>query len=848
MIYPEETFEKKIGFADIRTQLRGRCMSRLGTEWIDREVKFSTNYARIVEQLAQVQEFQRFEQEEDDVYEAQFFDVRESLLRIRPDRTHLEEQELFDLKRSLQTVCTLTSFFRKDNEETKTSPYPALRRMSEGVEGFPHIVKRIDEVLNRYGRVKDTASPELLSVRHNLEVTSRSISHNLRKIIAEAQQDGYIDRDVAPTMRDGRLVIPLAPALKRKIRGIVHDESASGRTVFIEPNAVVEANNRIRELKAAERREIARILTELTSEIRPHITPMLEALRYIGHIDYLRALVSFSEAHEAIVPQVVGEPKLDWGAATHPILQDSLRRHGREQVPLDITLKGKARILLISGPNAGGKSVCLKTVGLLQYMLQCGMPVPMHESSVMGIFRDIFLSIGDEQSIEDDLSTYSSHLLGLKKMMKSAGPQSLLLIDEFGGGTEPQIGGALAEAMLDKFVQCAAWGVITTHYQNLKLYAEKQATIVNGAMLYDRAQMQPLFLLRIGHPGSSFAIEIARKTGIPEDVIAYATRIVGKDYVMSDKYLQDIARDKMYWETKRQKIHSQEKQLEETLRDYERELEDINRQRKEVVAQAKQEAESIIRASNAKIENTIRAIKEAQAEKERTREARQELSEFTESVTAEEEEENDRIRRKLEKVKRRQQRNQERRAQRLQAKDQQTANSTAPLTKNSEEETITDAQRQLQTGSTVRLKGQTMVGSIESINGKVAKVLFGQIYTNVPLARLLPAEAPKQETINRVSTFVSRETRDAVYEKKLKFKPQIDLRGMRGDEALDTIQHFIDDAILLEQAQVRILHGTGTGALRQLTREYLRTVPGVRTYHDEHVQFGGAGITVVELE
>ncbi|MBR1732440.1 MAG: Smr/MutS family protein [Alloprevotella sp.] len=835
MIFPEN-FEQKIGFSDIRRLLKGRCMSTLGTEWTDNQVQFLTDPAEIRESLQQAQEFVRFTETEEDVYEENFFDVRQALLRIRPERTFLEEIELFDLKRSLKTVGDLASFFTGNGEGEV--PYPALARMAAGVGTFPEIVERIDSVLNKYGKIKDTASPELLSLRHSIEVTTRSISHSLRQIITEAQTDGYIDRDVAPTLRDGRLVIPVAPALKRKIRGIIHDESATGKTVFIEPAAVVEANNRIRELKASERREMMRILQELTALIRPNATAMLDSLRFLAHIDYLRALANFAQTFECIVPEVKDTPALDWVQAIHPILQQALRRNGSSQVPLDICLRGEERILLISGPNAGGKSVCLKTVGLLQYMMQCGMPVPMRENSTMGIFSDIFISIGDEQSLENSLSTYSSHLLGLKRMMKSAGPTSLLLIDEFGGGTEPQIGGALAEAILDRFVQNQAYGIITTHYQNLKHYAEQCASVANGAMLYDRAQMQPLFLLRIGHPGSSFAIEIARKIGIPEDVIAYAADLVGKDYVMSDKYLQDIARDKMYWESKRAKVHSQEKQLEQTLATYEREMEDFARQRKQVMAKAKEEAQELLRESNAKIENTIRAIKEAQAEKERTRAARRELNEFNEALRQTDALKGE-IERKMEKIRRRQERKQQKRGAQAETETSGSAN---------QQQESTTPERPFTAGDYVHLRGQSAIGRIQSITGKNAKVLFGMMHTTVPLERLQHGEAPKTDTLSKVSTFVSKETREAVYEKKLRFKPDIDLRGMRGDEALNTVSHFIDDAILLEQSRVRILHGTGTGALRELVRNYLRTVSGVKNFRDEHVQFGGAGITVVELE
>ena len=851
MFFPEN-FEDKIGFSEIRTLLRGRCMSTLGTDWVDNSLHPLQHAEEAREAMARAAEFQRFTAEEDDAYEENFFDVRQALLRIRPERTHMEEIELFDLKRSLRTVGDLVGAFRRRNDGDDAPAYPALCRLSEGVETFPDVVSRIESVLNKYGKVRDTASAELLQIRHQMEVTSRSISHSLRQIISEAQNEGYIDRDVAPTFRDGRLVIPVAPALKRKIRGIIHDESATGKTVFIEPAAVVDANNRIRELKAAERREVMRILQELTAEVRPHASGMLHALGYLAHIDFLRALASFSENFDCTVPDVADTPRIDWSGATHPILRQALRRRGLDQVPLDIALRGDARILVISGPNAGGKSVCLKTVGLLQYMMQCGMPVPMDENSRMGFFSDIFLSIGDEQSLEDSLSTYSSHLLGLKTMMKRSSATSLLLIDEFGGGTEPQIGGALAEAILEKFVGSGTYGIITTHYQNLKRFAENTKTVVNGAMLYDRAQMQPLFMLRIGHPGSSFAIEIARKIGLPEDVIAKAAETVGKDYVMSDKYLQDIARDKVYWEHKRQHVHSQEKQLAETLASYERELEDVSRQRRAVLDEAKREAQDLLRESNARIENTIRAIKEAQAERERTREIRSELTEYREAIE-QTPEENDRITRKMEQIRRRQERRRQRKEAAAGAADatpRPASGRPAARTATAREAYSAAATNALlPEGSYVRLHGQNTIGRIESINASgQARVLFGMIHTTVPLERLRAAEQPKEDKTFKAATFVSRQTRDAISEKKIHFRPEIDLRGMRADEALQAVARFMDDAILLGESPVRILHGTGTGALRQLTRDYLRTLGGVRTYHDEHVQAGGSGITVVELD
>ncbi len=882
MVHPAN-FEEKIGFDEIRRQLKGRCLSSLGTEWIDREVTFRTEAAEVRRALGEAGDFARFLEEGEET-ETDFFDVRQALLYARPERTRMEETALFDLKRSIVTLQAYRQAFLRgaDGDADDSGPleesvdadtadgvtdvseaetpkpayaYPALAALAADVATFPQIVTRIDAVLNVYGKVKDTASPKLLTLRHEIETTTRSISHSLRNLISRAQSDGYIDRDVAPTLRDGRLVIPVPPAMKRKVGGIVHDESATGKTLFIEPTVIVEANNRIRELRAAESREVMRILQELTDLIRPHIGELLSSLRFLAHIDYLRALTSLAASWRGIIPEVSDRPAIDWVAARHPLLEQSLARHGGQIVPLDVTLGEGRRILLISGPNAGGKSVCLKTVALLQYMLQCGMPVPAGEASRPGIFTDLMIDIGDAQSLEDDLSTYSSHLLNMKTMMQHAGSRSLLLIDEFGGGTEPQIGGALAEAMLGRFVKAGAWGIITTHYQNLKHFAASQRAIVNGAMLYDRARMRPLYQLQIGTPGSSFAIEIARNIGIPADVIDYAKEAVGENYVMSDKYVQDIVRDKKYWERKRRDIHDREKRLEETVARYERQLTEVKEEKQRVIAEARAKAEDLLKASNAKVEQTIRAIKEAQAERERTRAVRSELEAFKQEVaevgTPGAGEEDDKIARQLAKLERRRQRRAEGKSgggKRAAAAETGTAAPAAAAGAAARSATVKST-APLVVGDYVRIKGQSAVGRIDSLAAGGARVLFGMIHSNVKLDRLERAEAPREEAnkVGRAATFVSEATRNAMTEKRLNFRPDIDIRGKRADEALDIVSHYIDDAIQCEQSRVRILHGTGGGVLRELVRDYLATVPGVNHFHDEQPQFGGAGITVVDL-
>ena len=834
MIYPQN-FEQKIGFDQIRGLLKGQCLSSLGQERVD-ALAFSDRREDIGRRLEETAEFVRIIQEEDSFPDQYFFDVRPSLRRIRVEGLYLDEQEVFDLRRSLETIHGIVRFLHWEEEETGDYPYPALQALAGDVAVFPQLIGAIDRILDNYGKIKDSASAELLRIRREILSTTSGISRSLNAILRSAQSEGYVDKDVAPTMRDGRLVIPVAPGMKRKIRGIVHDESATGKTVFIEPAEVVEANNRIRELEGEERREVICILTEFSATVRPLIPDILRSYEFLAEIDFIRAKARFAIRTHSIKPLLEDRPLIDWATAVHPLLQLSLEKHGKKVVPLDIELDEKQRILIISGPNAGGKSVCLKTVGLLQYMLQCGLLIPLHERSRTGIFGSIFIDIGDEQSIENDLSTYSSHLLNMKQTMKHCDGRSLILIDEFGSGTEPQIGGAMAEAVLKRVNDRKAFGVITTHYQNLKHFADAHEGVVNGAMLYDRHHMQALFQLQIGNPGSSFAVEIARKIGIPEEVIADASAIVGSEYINADKYLQDIVRDKRYWETKRQNIRKREKQMEETIARYEAQLKELEESRKDILRRAKEDAQHLLEESNARIENTIRTIKESQAEKEKTRTARQELDEFKESVKdIEKQKAEEKIARKMEQLLEKQRRREERKKQ-PKGETAQTVVKPRPV-------------QPLQPGDPVRIKGQTSVGELLDISGKNATVAFGMIKTTVKLDRLERTDAPVTKTgLEKSSSFVSTSTQESVYEKKLQFKQDIDVRGMRGDEAIQAVTYFIDDAILLGVSRVRILHGTGTGILRTLIRDYLKTVSGVRHFQDEHVQFGGAGITVVDLE
>ena len=835
MIYPQN-FEQKIGFDSIRHLLKGKCLSTLGEERVD-EMAFSEKYEEINERLEQVMEFIRIIQEENEFPDQYFFDVRPSLKRIRIEGMYLDEQELFDLRRSLETIRDIVRFLTRTTEdeemEESTSPYPALKRLAGDIIVFPQLITRINNILDKFGKIKDNASSELLRIRRELTSTTGSISRSLNAILRNAQSEGYVDKDVTPTMRDGRLVIPVAPGLKRKIKGIVHDESSTGKTVFIEPAEVVEANNRIRELEGEERREIIRILTDFSITVRPQVPAILQSYEFLAEIDFIRAKAQFAIQTNAIKPSLENKQVLDWRTAIHPLLQLSLAKHNKKVVPLDIELNYKQRILIISGPNAGGKSVCLKTVGLLQYMVQCGMPVPMHERSHIGIFSNIFIDIGDEQSIENDLSTYSSHLINMKNFLRYGDENTLILIDEFGTGTEPMLGGAIAEAILKTLNQKQVKGVITTHYQNLKHFAEDTEGIVNGAMLYDRHLMQPLFKLSIGNPGSSFAFEIAKKIGLPKEILEDAASKIGEDHINYDKHLKDIARDKRYWEEKRRRIHENEKRLDEVVEKYRQELTEASRLRKEIIKEAQQKAQEIIHSANKTIEQTIRDIRENQAEKEKTKEIRQKMEAEKERLLSEQASaEEERIRKKMEKLQNRE-------------KNKKTKNKASASTPASEG---TTTELPLQKGDFVSLPNKA-IGEILEINDKTAVIALGNLRTTAKLSQLKRASASQAKKVARTQPQASyANIRENISQKRFDFKPDIDLRGMRGEEALQKVITFLDEAVMLNYKEVRLLHGTGTGALRQLIRQYLSTNPLVASFGDEQIQLGGAGITVVKLD
>lgn len=812
MLYPQN-IEQKIDFQVIRDGLKGCCMSSLGKERVD-AMQWLTHYPTVRDLLARVREMMALLTDPALAFpHGEIYDLREALARIRIEGLFMDEAELFSLRQMLDYAGQLERFFATLDRVK----YPLLSNSSQSDRPISNhfinsVCHAIDKIIDRYGKMRDNASPELARIRKEISASQGAVSRALNAILRQAQAEGILDKDAAPTMREGRLVLPVPPAYKRKIGGIVHDESATGKTVFIEPQQVVEANNRIRELEGEERRERMRILMAITAEIRPQVPQILETETYLGEVDFLRAKALFAIDMHAIVPEISKKPMIDWREAYHPVLLLNFRRQGKTVIPLTIRLSNSEasnsptgrpiggtpsnnRILVISGPNAGGKSVCLKTVAMLQYMMQCGLPVPMSEASTMGFFKQLLMDIGDEQSIEDDLSTYSSHLRNMKHFVRYADAQTLLLIDEFGTGTEPMIGGAIAEAVLAQLNEQHAFGVITTHYGNLKHLAERTDGIVNGAMLYDRGQLKPLFQLSIGQAGSSFAVEIARQIGLPETIIQRATEIVGEEHIDYDKQLQDIARDKRYWENKRQNIRQKEKHLEEKIAHYEEQMAGIKAKKRAILEEANAEAADLLRKSNATIERTIREIKEAKAEKKATQAARQKVENLKTKVQA----------------------------------------YPQPLPKGKGDK-----------------KESSKVEKQKNILRDLSELKF---LTKNPAKLIQEASSPSRPIASSPHRLMSSNVADELRKKKLSFQRELDIRGLRADEALEVLIAYVDDALMVNAEQVTILHGTGTGALKQVVRDYLaerqksmrRLKSGDISFHDGDPDRGGAGITIIEL-
>lgn len=812
IIYPQKSIEYKLGMDAVRTLVTENCISEPAREHVA-AMSMTCDYELVNTLLHKTAEMKEVLEGERNFSLGGLTDTRSWFARLQAAGAFIEVEELVELRTALSVADKVKTFF-----EIEENPYPILGELTAGMHDVKEVLRAINTVVSSTGSVKDNASPALNEIRMRLSTIQHRISSALRKVLNRAVSEGIVEPDTQPAVRNGRLVLPLPSMNKRRLSGIVHDESATGKTSFIEPAEVVELGNEQKELEIAERREIVRILIELAGKIRPEL-PMLEAtFGILYEIDFIRAKAVFALTTGGEMPDLTDHCDIEWHDARHPILRLSLEARGRTVVPLNIDLTADtSRILVVSGPNAGGKSVTLKTVGINQYMTQCGMLPVMDRNSRVGIFDGIFVDIGDDQSIEDDLSTYSSHLRNMKYILQHGTSRSLILIDEFGSGTEPQIGGAIAQALLAQFNAKGMWGIITTHYQNIKQFAQETPGIVNGSMLYDRQLMKPTFRLLTGNPGSSFAVEIALRTGLPRTIIEEAEHIVGTDYFNLDKYLLDINRDRRYWENKRLDIKKREKHLEEIIARYEENAENLRQQRRAIIDEAKTQADSIIARSNAAIENTIRGIREAQADKVETQKLRQKLAEERQTIADDNLKENKALRR----------------APRPKKTKIAKPKSTTP--------------EPVGVDDNVLLDNQGQPGRVMEIKNDKAVVAFGAMKITVPLARLTRTlRKPASKTADGVSS-VSRQTVESSRQRQLSFKPEIDLRGMRADEALQTVTYFIDDALQFNAGRVRILHGTGTGALRAVIRQYLSTLPTVTSFHDEDVRMGGAGITVVDL-
>ena len=827
MIYPAN-FEQKIGFDRLRAQVAALCTLPSAREKLEAE-RFSVSAEVIVRRQALADEMRLVTQMEHEFPDAEFAETAPLVAKIRLEGSFLDVEEVVLLRRALAAAGAVALFLRGRGAER----YPELARRSAGVESFPEILRAIDVIVDELGKVRDTASPELLSIRRSIREREGQAAKRLQAVLAAAKSAGIVEADAQLSVRDGRTVIPVAAANKRKLQGFIHDESATGRTFYIEPVEVVELNNELRELEYAERREIVRILSLFTDSLRPEADRIEAAGDYLSDIDMLRAKARWGAANGCGRPILSTDDRLVLRNARHPLLAQTLRAQGREVVPLDLQLDRTKRILVISGPNAGGKSVCLKTTGLLQYMFQCGFPVPCSEVSELPVFRSLFIDIGDEQSIDDDLSTYSSHLRNMKEMLAGASDRTLVLIDEFGSGTEPTIGGAIAEAILERLVERGCYGVVTTHYANIKYYASNTEGIANGAMMFDVQQIRPLFRLETGRPGSSFAVEIARKIGLPEEIIRSASEKAGSDHMQIEKQLREIARDRRYWEQKRDRIRVADRKVEELEQRYAEQLEKIRSERAEILGRAKEEAKRLVAEANRQIEHTIRTIREAQAEKEQTRLARRGLDEFRERTEHDDDvspEREERIRREMERIERRRQRREERRGAAAAEPERKTEPDPLP--------------KEVTVGAKVRMEGQEMVGVVQSVKGGKAQVAFGQILTTVEKSRLKTVSNNEYREATRPQsprTVISVDVAD----RRLRFRDHIDVRGMRPPEAVEAVQDLVDDALMVGVGSVSILHGKGTGALKEEIRRYLRTVPEVASAADEHADRGGAGITVV---
>lgn len=843
----EERIEAILGFDRVRKIISDRCSTEYATARTAEE-NFSTDAREIRQRLLLTDEMRMIVMFEESFPSNGYIDCVRFLEILSNEGSNIDLVSLGKLKTMLETLRRITLFF----SNIKDGIYPNLKKMVSSIVLFPEVQQRIDTILDKFGNVKDTASDELYDIRRKLKDKEGAISKRIGILLKKAQADGIVDQDASVVVRDGKMLIPVSTSNKRKIQGFVYDESSSGKTTFIEPAEIVEITNEISELHFAETREIARILYEFSDWLRPYVPDLLDGAKCIGEMDFLIAKAQTALDFVAGMPIISETEEMDLRKARHPLLERSLKRDGKEIVPLTVTLTPQKHILLISGPNAGGKSVCLKTVGLLQYMFQWGMLIPTSETSEMMVFDRIMADIGDGQSIDNDLSTYSSFLESMKDMLKEADSHTLVLIDEFGSGTEPAAGGAIAEAILNEFDKRGVYGVITTHYTNLKLYASGADTgVINGAMQFDAKNIAPLFKLEMGLPGNSFAFELARKMGLPEEIIKDAENRAGEEFVGIERNLRKIARNRRVLDEKIQKIRNTDKTLESITDKYQKELEDIRKKRQEIIDEAKREAEDIVKGANRQVEHTIRTIKEKQAEKSQTRKARADLQDFVNALAAKkEQDQQDRdsyLEDKLRKVNERQQRQLARKNRRATTEDQQRMNEEA------EKSRMISSFRSgpLQVGEKVRIKANGMVGEVSIVSDKAVTVIIGNIKSKMPLDKVerITSNEYKSAVKSAPKPVTQTTSMDSsISERKLNFKMELDVRGQRVNEALDNVMHYIDDAIMLNVSSVRIIHGKGTGALRDEIQRFLRATPGVVSAKDESVQLGGSGVTVVTFD
>ncbi|MEG1670712.1 MAG: Smr/MutS family protein [Mucinivorans sp.] len=843
MVYPHHA-EQQLGFDSVRADIAASIETDGGRQ-ILADMQFSDSYDVVRQSVERVAQMVALLWSSEEFPARGYVDINHFLPKINIEGGFIEQAEMLTLGKALGMINSVASLF---NLLAERGAYGELTRLTADLAPMGHIEQEINRILDKFGNVRDGASSELQTIRRSLADKSSQISRRLLQILHQAQADGYAEADSSVAIRDGRAVIPVAASNKRKIKGYVFDESASGRTAYIEPLEVIELNNEVNELKSDERHEIVRILMNFSIFLRPYTGDLQRVGSLMCYLDFLTAKARYALSIGGVKPIIEPSTGIYLRSARHPLLEKVFTREGRKSslVPLDIRLTSEKHILLISGPNAGGKSVCLKTVGLLQMMLQCGLLVPVLENSEMGIFDSVFIDIGDEQSIENDLSTYSSHLANMKTMLREATCSSLVLIDEFGGGTEPTVGGAIAESVLEQFVARGVFGVITTHYSNLKNYASTVSGIENGAMTFDVQKIKPLYRLEMGRSGSSFAFEIARKIGLPEDVLQSATDKIGVDQVSLDKQLRQAARDKRYWEAKRDKIRLENKSAERLAEEYEAQLQEIKSERSLLIKAAKEEAKTIVKNANALIESTIREIKEAAAQKERTQVVRQKVESFRQSLSdtapgslsidpaAVVETVDDRIAQKIEQLRAKEARRQKRSAERQAEPALKVVAAPKVVIK-----------PPIEVGSTVRMAGVSGTGTVLSLSGGRATVALGGLSTLVDVKKL---EVISSANLASKSKPAISTVANSVLGAALDFSNQIDVRGMRVVEGLDVVRDFVDRSIMVGQRRITILHGKGTGALKEEIRRYLRSEPAVRSAIDEKEEFGGAGITVVEFD